>query len=178
MGWFSSWINEQTYIAFGTYYYEALLYKGRVQVGRVVQALSYSPIFIVDFDRKLAFFIEARRGFIKGHKIILHYNIDNAIPLLPREETIVEEVNNNLTKTNTQIILSADITKSQKEKSMPIEITEYNLPPSLVFEKFNAHFVVKSVSQPKSTNWEMVLLAAIFATVVICLPLIFIFGLK
>ena len=108
MGWFSNWINEQTYIAFGTYYYEALLYKGKVQVGRVVQALSYSPIFIVDFDRKLAFFIEARRGFIKGHKIILHYNIDNAIPLLPREETIVEEVNNNLTKTNTKNSLIID----------------------------------------------------------------------
>lgn len=178
MGWFSNWINEQIFIAFGTYYYEALLYKGKVQIGRIVQSMSYSQIFIVDFDRKLAFFIEAKRGFIKGHKIILHYNIDNAIPLLPREETIVEEVNNNLTKTNTKIILSADITKKQKIESSAIEITEYNLPPALVFEKFNAHFVIKTVSQPKGTNWELVLLALIVAVTLLGFSAIFVFGLK
>jgi hypothetical protein len=178
MGWLSNWFNEQIFIAFGTFYYEALLYKGKVQIGRIVQSMSYSPLFIVDFDRKLAFFIEAKRGFIKGHKIILHYNIDNAIPLMEREETVVEEINNNLTKTNTKKILAADITKSQKEKSKPIEITEYNLPPSLVFEKFNAHFVVKTVSQPKGTNWEMVLLALIVAITILGFCAIFVFGLK
>lgn len=178
MGFLSNWFNEQMYIAFGTYYYECLLYKGRVQVGRIVQSISFSPTFIVDFDRKLAFFIEARRGFIKGHKIILHYNIDSAIPLIPREETSVEELNNNLTKTNTNIILSADITKKQKEDSKPIEITEYNLPPSLVFEKFNAHFVVKTISQPKGTNWELVLLALIVAVTILGFCGIFVFGFK
>jgi hypothetical protein len=178
MGWLSNWFNEQIFIAFGTFYYEALLYKGKVQVGRIVQSLSYSQIFIVDFDRKLAFFIEAKRAFVKGHKLILHYNIDNAIPLLPRTEIHLEEVNNNLTKTNTKEILSADITKGQKEKSANIEITDYNLPPILVFEKFNAHFVVKTVSQPKGTNWELVLLALIAAVTVLTFSAIFVFGFK
>ena len=72
---FMQWATEQFYILFSVYYYEVFLYKDKIQIGRIIQAVSFNPVFIVDFQRKLAWTIIKESAFIKGHKLILHYNL-------------------------------------------------------------------------------------------------------
>lgn len=185
----TDWFNEQMYILFSMYYYEVFLYQNKIQVGRIIQPVSYNPNFIVDFNRKLAFLIVSDRCFVKGHKLILHYNIDFGIPLKETEDNIIEEISENITKTTKVIKLSANITKEEKEKAKPKNIvkeektssktiTENNLSPSLIFEIFNAHFVVKTLQKPKSTDWGIVIIAVLIGIVLLGGMAIMIFGLK
>jgi hypothetical protein len=171
-------INEQIYIMFSIYYYEVFLYKGNIQVGRIVQTVSFSPAFIVDFKRKLAWVIVKDRAFIKGHKIILHYEMDLGIPLQEITEEKVKEVNSVVIKTQSITKLVADITQDQKDKSKNKMITASNLPPHMIFEIFNAHFVTKVLAEKKSTDWGMVLLALIIVIGVLGFIAIFVFGFK
>lgn len=171
-------INEEMYIMFSTYYYEVFLYKNKIQVGRLIQPISFNPLFIVDFKRKLAFSIIKECAFVKGHKLILHYNIDFALPLTEYEEIETTEINEHLIKTKSITKLSGNITKEQKEKSKPKTLSEYNLPPLLLFEIYNAHFITKTVSKPKTTDWGVVFGGFILAIVIIAFMAIMVFGLK
>jgi hypothetical protein len=175
---FGMFIEEQMYILFSTYYYEVFLYKGKVQVGKIIQALSFSPNYIVDFKRKLAFHILKDRGFIKGHKIILHYDIDRAIPLVEIEEEEITEINSSVIKIKKLIKLSGSITKEEKEKSNPKQISESNYPPHLLFEINNAHFVTKTLAQPKVTDWTLIIGAVIVAVIIIAFMAIVVFGFR
>lgn len=164
-----SWFEEQIYVLFSMYYYEVFLYKNNIQIGRLIQSLSYSQKFIVDFKRKLAFVIVNDRAFIKGHKMILHYNIDNGIPLKVHQEIKIDEINDNVVKTKKVKKFTADIPQSKIKKSENLQITEENLPPSLILEIFNAHFTVKVLAKPKTTDWTIILILACVVVALIAL---------
>jgi hypothetical protein len=175
---FMEYLNEQFYILFSIYYYEVFLYKNNIQVTRIIQSVSFSPTYIIDFKGKRAFLIIAKRGFIKGHKIILHYDIDRAIPLKEIQEVEVKEINENIIENKKVTKLVGDITKEQKEKASPLSITPENLPPHMVFEIMNGGFVTKTLAPPKSTDWTMVILAVCFVIGILGFIGIMVFGLK
>ena len=174
----SEFINEQLYILFSMYYYEVFLYNNKIQVGRLIQLVSFNPVFIVDFKRKLAWPICEDTGFVKGHKIILHYKLNNALPLTESKETIIKEINNNVVKVKKVIKLSAKVTKEQKTKAGAMVITESNLPPFMIFEMFNAYFVTFTLSKPKNTDWTLIIGALIIAIIIIAFMVTTVFGLK
>jgi hypothetical protein len=169
-------INEQIYILFSMYYYEAFLYKDNIQVGRVIQPVSYSSKYLVDKTRKKAYAILNERAFVKGHKLILHYNADYGLPLNEIEETQLTQVNENLIKTRRVKKLIGSFTEEQIRKTNPKIITEYNFSPEMIFEMFNGTFVVKTMSKPKTTDWTYVALAGIVAVIIIALISIAVFG--
>jgi len=174
---FMDWINEQLYIVFSTYYYEVFLYKDNVQVGRIIQTLNFSPDFIVDFKRKLCWPIIKGVGHIKGHKIILHYKLDFALPLAEVTEENVLEINSALNKIQTITKLTGTFTKEEiaKSKGMSL-VTAYNFPPHMLFELFNAHFVTKTLSKGKTTDWTMIVLAICAVIFLLGFMAIMVFG--
>ena len=175
---FMDFINEQIYMLFSMYYYEVFLYRNNIQVGRIIQSVGFSPTFIVDFKRKLAFVIVKEYALVKGHKLILHYNVDFGLPLKMVEETQIESFKNGIVKMKTVNKLSGSFTEEQIKKSSPNKITESNLPPHMIFEIFNAHFVTKTLSKPKTTDWFMVALVIGFVVALLGGMLILSWSLK
>lgn len=173
---FIQFITEQFYILFSIYYYEVFLYSNNIQVGRIIQAVSFSPTFIVDFERKKAWPIISNTGFIQGRKIILHYKIEGGLPLTESTEVITEEINDLLIKTKKVTKLTANISSVDKKKGEPIKLNEYNMPATLVFEFYNSHFVTKTIAIKDSTNWTLVIMMLFVVILVIAGALIIVFG--
>jgi hypothetical protein len=169
--------TEQFYILFSIYYYEVFLYENKVQVGRFIQALSFNPAYMVNFKRKLAWAIIPNTGFVKGHKIIQHYNLKDALPLLEITEESIKELNWGILQIQKTIKLIADVSEEQINKAKPkVLINSYNFPPHMIFELFNATFVTKTVSSKKGTNWELVIYATLICIGIIAFMLIMVFG--
>jgi hypothetical protein len=166
---FMDTINEQIFILFSMYYYECFFYKNKIQVRRIIQSESYNPNYIVDFKRKCAYHIIKDRMFTKGHKLILHFNIDSCIPLESIIEESVIEINSNLLKTVKTSKLVGSVTSKKKKESEPMNITESNYPPHMLFEINNGTFVTKTLSKPKETDWTFVALVIGVIIVIIAL---------
>jgi hypothetical protein len=189
---FMDWINEQIYILFSMRYYEIYLYLNNIQVGRFIQLVSFSPTYLVDFRRKLAWPIINEAFFVKGIRLIGHYKIDYALPLMQSEIVETTEISENIIKTKKVTKLYANITKEQKQKALPIlfeelkskgkingkevEITKYNLPPHMLFEKFNAQFVTGILSKMKTTDWTMIFIVGFIVIILIAFMLVMVFG--
>jgi hypothetical protein len=171
-------IEEQMYILFSTYYFEVFLYEGKIQIGRIIQAVSFSPICIVDVKRKLAFPIIPDTWFVKGHKLILHYDINKALPLTESSETKVTEISDNIVKIEKITKLSCNLPKEFNVNGKPIKLTESNFPPHMVFEMFNSYFVTKTLAKPKTTDWTLIVMAVVVAIVILAFMAIMVFGLK
>jgi len=184
------WINEQIFILMSTYYYEVFLYKGNVQIARLVQAVRKSNDFIIDSKRKMAWHILNERGFIKGHKIILHFKLDYGLPLTESIKEQIHEINSLVSISETTKSLSGNFTKEQVKNSEPIslikkkgkinniEVTEENLPPTLIYEIYDANFVKKALSLSGGTDWSMVIIACIVAIIIVVFMIVMVFGLK
>src|SRR4030067_1608238 len=114
---FMDFFYEQMYILLSIYYYEGFIYKNNIQVKRVIQECSFSNDFFVDFKGKKCWLLVKENCFVKGHKIIAHFNEDFCIQLKATEEKYIKEINNSLIKTDTVVKLSAKVTKEDKEKS-------------------------------------------------------------
>lgn len=173
-------INEQMYILFSMYYYEVFVYKGKIQVGKFIQLVSYNSSFFVDFSRKKAWAIIEGSCFVKGHKLIAHCDLDNAIPLMEIEEEEIKEINENIIETVKKTKLVGKVTKEEKKKSEPKLINQYNFAPSLLFELVNAYFVTLTIKKP-SDKWTSILnmiIVICVVAVIIAFMAIMVFGLK
>jgi hypothetical protein len=186
------WFNEQIYILFSMHYYEVYLYLGKKQVGRIIQLVSFSPTYIVDFHRKLAWPIVNDAFFFKGNRLIGHYEIDYALPLVETEYKKETELTNNIIQTEKIVKLSGKVSKEQKKMAEPkkliemssigkingkeVVITKYNLPPHMLFEKFNAGFVTNVLSKSKGTDWTMVFIVGFVVLIIIVFMLAMVFG--
>jgi hypothetical protein len=173
---FMDLINEQIYILFSMYYYEVFLYQQNILVGRLIQLVSYNPTYIVDFKRKLAWIIIKDRAFIKGHKIILHYDVDYALPLSEVKSEQIEEVNKNLLRIRQIVKLSGEYTKEEIDKSKNKLITLANYPPHMIFEMQNATFVTKIMSSQKVTDWATITIVIMVVILIIAFMAIMVFG--
>ena len=175
---FTDFLNEQFFILFSIYYYETFLYKDNIQVKRIIQSVGFSNAYIVDIKGKKAFPIIQGIGFVKGHKIILHYDVEGGLPLTETNEEKIIELSDTVLKIQKITKLQATIMRDEIKKAYPKNlINSYNFPSTFVFELFNATFVTKILSEKKGTNWTLVLLVLIGVIGVIMFVLIMVFGL-
>ena len=185
----SDWLNEQMFILFSMYYYEVFILQGKVQVGRFVQSINYSPTFLISFAKKLGWALNRKKAIIKGHKLIMYVQLDYALPMELLTDIQITELKDNVIKTEKVTKLVTDVTQKQITESENLnivkvvvidpkygEITESNMPTHMVFEMFNAYFVTKVLSKPKSTDWGFVIMGIMVCVVIIVLVAIFVFG--
>jgi hypothetical protein len=170
-------LNEQYFILFSIYYYEVFLYKDNIQVKRIIQTVSFSNAYIVDIKGKKGWPIIQGVGFVKGHKIILHYDIDGGLPLTETNEEHNIELNDTILKIQKISKLSAKVLKEEIKKAYPLNlINVYNFPSTFIFELFNASFVTKILAEKKTTNWTMVLLLLLVIVGILGFAAIMVFG--
>lgn len=166
-------ITELYYWIFNIPYYKVLVVKDMEKIKEIVQRVTTSEkgkdIAIIDTSLKMAWWIVPELCFRDGKKFLMTVDLENAIPLIEDIKVITEgdlfikEINiSRLTKSPVKV---GDIEKSGKAK----RFVEIYFPPTMLFQKINAHFVTKVMSNPPS-KWEelkMPLIALVIGIVVI-----------
>ena len=91
---------------------------------------------------------------IDGQKFLTFVDLNNAIPL-KFEQVIEYEDTEYFVKETKKINISEDVEKQFKNKKngKPLELVEISFPPTLLFQKVEAHFVKEILSLPPD-KWE------------------------
>lgn len=165
-------LTEMYYWIFNIPYYKVLIVKDMEKIKYIIQKVATTEkgkdIAIIDKPLKMAWWTLPELCFRDGKKFLMTCDIDNAIPLVEDIKVITEgnlfikEISiSRLTKAAIKV---GDIEKSGKAK----RFVEIYFPPTLLFQKINAHFVKETLSNPPS-KWEELKYAIIagFAALVI-----------
>jgi hypothetical protein len=150
-------ITEFYYWIFNIPYYKVMVVKDMEKIKELIQKVSTTEkgmdIAIVDRSLKMAWWALPELCFRDGKKFLMTVDIDNAIPLVEDIKVITEgdmfikEISiSRLTKAPIKV---GDVEKSGKAK----RFVEIYFPPTLLFQKLNAHFVKETMSNPP-TKWE------------------------
>jgi len=150
-------LTEVYYWIFNIPYYKVLVVKDMEKIKYIIQKVSTTEkgkdIAIIDRPLKMAWWTLPELCFRDGKKFLMTVDIDNAIPLvedikvITEGEMFIKEINiSRLTKAPIKV---GDIEKSGKAK----RFVEIYFPPTLLFQKINAHFVKETLSNPPS-KWE------------------------
>jgi hypothetical protein len=165
--------TEFYYWVFNIPYYKVLIVKDMEKIKYITQKVSSSEkgldIAIIDRPLKMAWWMLPELCFRDGKKFLMTVDIDNAVPLVEDIKVITEgdmfikEISiSRLTKAPIKV---GDIEKSGKAK----KFVEIYFPPTLLFQKINAHFVKETLSNPPS-KWEelkVALIAGVIGIVII-----------
>ena len=91
---------------------------------------------------------------IDGKKFLTFVDLNNAIPL-KIESKVVYTDSEYFIREKTILTISEDVEKQKKNKKdgKPLNLTEITFPPSLLFQKVEAHFVKEIQAVPPS-KWE------------------------
>lgn len=152
-----SGITELYYWIFNIPYYKVLVVKDMEKIKYITQKVATTEkgkdIAIIDRPLKMAWWTMPELCFRDGKKFLMTVDIDNAVPLVEDIKVITEgdifikEISiSRLTKAPIKV---GDIEKSGKAK----KFVEIYFPPTLLFQKVNAHFVKETLSNPPS-KWE------------------------
>lgn len=150
-------LNEIYFWVFNIPYYKVTVVKDMEKIKEIVQKVATTEkgkdIAIIDRSLKMAWWKLPELCFRDGKKFLMFVDIDNAIPLVEDIKVITEgnlfikEMSiARLTKAQIRV---GDIEKSGKAK----RFVEIYFPPTLLFQKINAHFVKETLSNPPS-KWE------------------------
>jgi hypothetical protein len=166
-------LKELYYWVFNTPYYKVLVVKDMEKIKYIVQKVATTEkgedIAIIDRPLKMAWWTLPELCFRDGKKFLMTVDIENAIPLVEDIKVITEgnmfikEISiARLTKAPIRV---GDIEKSGKAK----KFVEIYFPPTLLFQKINAHFVKETLSNPPS-KWEelkVAIIAGVIGVVII-----------
>ena len=152
-----STLNEIYYWVFNIPYYKVMVVKDMEKIKELTQKVTSSEkgldIAIIDKSSKMAWWILPELCFRDGKKFLMTVDIDNAVPLVEDIKVVTEgdlfikEIS--ITRLTKAPIRVGDIEKSGKAK----RFVEIYFPPTLLFQKLNAHFVKETLSNPPS-KWE------------------------
>jgi hypothetical protein len=148
---------ELYYWVFNIPYYKVMVVKDMEKIKEIVQKVTSTEkgldIAIIDRPLKMAWWTMPEVCFRDGKKFLMTVDIENAIPLvedikvITEGEMFIKEISiSRLTKAPIKV---GDIEKSGKAK----RFIEIYFPPTLLFQKVNAHFVKETLSNPPS-KWE------------------------
>jgi hypothetical protein len=150
-------ITKIWYWVFNTPYYQVTVVKDMEKIKTIIQKVATTEkgkdIAIIDKSLKAAWWVMPEVCFRDGKKFIMFVDIENAIPLVEdikvvtQGEIFIKEISiSRLTKAALKL---GDIEKSGKAK----RFVEIYFPPTLLFEKLDAHFVKETLKNPPSA-WE------------------------
>lgn len=166
-------LTEFYYWIFNIPYYKVLIVKDMEKIKYITQKVASTEkgldIAIIDRPLKMAWWMLPELCFRDGKKFLMTCDIDNAVPLvedikvITEGEMFIKEISiSRLTKAPIKV---GDIEKSGKAK----KFVEIYFPPTLLFQKINAHFVKETLSNPPS-KWEelkVALIAGVIGIVII-----------
>lgn len=161
-------LTEFYYWIFNIPYYKVLIVKDMEKIKYITQKVASTEkgldIAIIDRPLKMAWWMLPELCFRDGKKFLMTVDIDNAVPLvedikvITEGEMFIKEISiSRLTKAPIKV---GDIEKSGKAK----KFVEIYFPPTLLFQKINAHFVKETLSNPPS-KWEELKVAIIAGVV-------------
>lgn len=129
---------------------------------RVVNSQKGSNFTVIDKENKIAWWI-TEDYIIHKARIIIHVDIDNAIPLKIEER---KEISGNIIlkeKTTKKLTIDKIKQKIDNKNGLPKILSEIHFPPTVLFQMIEAHFVEETLSEPPSKWAELkwVFIAAI-----------------
>lgn len=169
----ADFLKEAYYWIFNIPYYKVLVVKDMEKIKYIIQKVATTEkgkdIAIIDRPLKMAWWTLPELCFRDGKKFLMTVDIENAIPLVEDIKVITEgtlfikEISiSRLTKAPIKV---GDVEKSGKAK----KFVEIYFPPTMLFQKLNAHFV-KEVTAQQPSIWEekkWIFIAAIVGVVVV-----------
>ena len=150
-------LNELYYYVTGKPYFVVFVISNSRRVKKFIQLasgkLKGEDFFLINRSLKCAWW-KPETPIIDGLKFITFVDLNNAIPLRIETETVYED-NEWIVKENKKVIVSEDIEKQKlnKKSGKSLSLIEISFPPTLLFQKVEAHLVKEILSIPES-QWE------------------------
>jgi hypothetical protein len=167
---FSDWFTEQFYIAFSQRYFELNVYLKDNFAFRIIQPVSFSSNFIVDKKRKKAFPIKMETAKFRGSKIILHADLETGYPLeLLTEKKIID---NGATIVKTEIVKKLVGKIPKNERKTTLAVVKSPISPDVMYKMWQGRFIEKILEELKSTDWGIVLLAAMVVITILGITIV------
>lgn len=157
--WWDFWLTP---------YFKVFIMKKNIVVKvfnqRVVNSQKGSNFAVIDRPNKIAWWV-TEDFIVHKARIIIHVDIDNAIPLRIEEK---KEISGNIIlkeKTTRKMIVDKEKQKKEYKNGLPNILSEIHFPSIVLFQMIEAHFVVETLSEPPSKWAELkwVFIAAIIA---------------
>lgn len=150
-------LNEIYYYLTSKPYFDVTVLSNNRKVKRFVMLASGQAtgedFFLICKSLKSAWF-KPQTPIISGLKFITYVDLNNAIPLII-DNKITYDTNTFYVKETKKIVISEDKEKQKlnKKDGKPLELAAITFPPSILFQKVEAHFVKQILSEPPS-KWE------------------------
>jgi len=149
-------LESYYYLSDKPYFSIIVLSNGR-KVKRFIQLAASTAkgedFFLISKSLKSAWW-KPETPIIDGKKFLTFVDLNNAIPL-KIESRLVYEDTEYLVKEKNILIISEDSEKQKKNRKdgKPLNMVEITFPPTLLFQKAEAHFVKEIQAVPPS-KWE------------------------
>jgi hypothetical protein len=166
-------INEAWYWITNTPYYKVMVVRDMERIKYIVQKVATNEkgkdIAIIDRGLKKAWWIFDEYCFRDGKKFLMTVDIENAVPLV-EEIKVITEGNMFIKEVSISRLTKAPIKMGEIEKSgMPKKFVEIYFPPTLLYEKLDAHFLTQ-ILKGQPNVWEekkMAIIAGVIGFVII-----------
>lgn len=150
-------LNEMMYYILNKPYFEVYVISNGRKVKRFVQLASSKvkgeDFFLISKDLKCAWW-KPDTPIIDGLKFKTFVDLNNAVPLrIDEEYNYIDSLF--LIKEEKKVTISEDTEKQKKnpKNGKPVKFVEISFPPTLLYQKMEAHFIKLIMSSPPS-KWE------------------------
>lgn len=172
----ADFLTEAYYWIFNIPYYKVLVVKDMEKIKYIIQKVSSTEkgkdIAIIDRPLKMAWWTLPELCFRDGKKFLMTVDIENAIPLV-EDIKVITEGNLFIKEISIARLTKAPVNPrkpGEPEKSgKPKRFVEIYFPPTLLFQKIEAHFIKETLKNQPS-KWEelkWVFIAAVIGLVVV-----------
>jgi len=163
-----SFITEAYYWIFNIPYYKVLIVKDMEKIKYITQKVATTEkgtdIAIIDRPLKMAWWTLPELCFRDGKKFLMTVDIDNAIPLV-EDIKVITEGNLFIKEISISRLTKAPMPLGRPAPTgKPKKFIEIYFPPTLLFQKIEAHFIKETLKNQPS-KWEELKWALIAAVV-------------
>lgn len=150
-------ITEAYYWIFNIPYYKVLVVKDMEKVKYIIQKVATTEkgkdIAIIDRPLKMAWWTLPELCFRDGKKFLMTVDIDNAIPLV-EDIKVITQGNLFIKEISISRLTKAPVRAGDPEPSgKPKRFVEIYFPPTMLFQKIEAHFIKETLKNAPS-KWE------------------------
>lgn len=150
-------INEMYYYLTGKPYFVVYVVSNSRRVKKFIQLASSKQkgedFFLINQSLKCSWW-KPETPILDGLKFICFVDLNNAIPLRIEKEIVYTD-DEWFIKEQQKITITEDIEKQKinKKSGKSLNLIEISFPPTLLFQKVEAHFVKETLSTPPN-KWD------------------------